>query len=68
MAATFDIEEAIATLPMRRRQVFALKAVYGYSHEEIADLLGISSGTARAQYHQARQTLMGALRPEIQDV
>ena len=33
---------------MRRRHVFVLKAVYGYSHEEIADLLGISSGTARA--------------------
>ncbi|MGI9260204.1 MAG: RNA polymerase sigma factor [Gammaproteobacteria bacterium] len=68
MATTLDIEEAISTLPMRRRQVFVLKAVYGYSHEEIADLLGVSSGTARAQYHQARQTLMGVLRQEIQDV
>lgn len=68
MSASLDLEEAIAALPMRRRQVFALKAVYGYSHEEIADFLGISSGTARAQYHQARQTLMAVLELEIQDV
>lgn len=66
-ALALDIEEAIANLPMRRRHVFALKAVYGYSHEEIADLLGISSGTARAHYHQARQTLMGVLSQETQD-
>lgn len=65
-AAALDIEDAIAGLPMRRRHVFVLKAVYGYSHEEIADLLGISSGTARAHYHQARQTLMGVLGQEKQ--
>ena len=32
--AALDIEAAIAGLPMRRRHVFVLKAVYGYSHEE----------------------------------
>ena len=65
-AAALDIEDAIAGLPMRRRHVFVLKAVYGYSHEEIADFLGISSGTARVHYHQARQTLMGVLGQEKQ--
>ena len=65
-AAALDIEDAIAGLPMRRRHVFVLKAVYGYSHEEIADLVGISAGTARAHYHQARQTLMGVLGQEKQ--
>lgn len=67
MATAIDIEEAISMLPMRRRHVFILRAVYGYSHDEIADYLGISSGTARAQYHQARQTLMDVLSQETQD-
>jgi len=59
-----DFEDAIAALPVRRRHVFVLKAVYGYSHEEVADLLGIAAGTARAQYHQARQALMRELSEE----
>ncbi len=65
-ATAIDIEQAVANLPMRRRHVFVLKAVYGYSHEEIAGLLGISSGTSRAQYHQARQTLIDVLGQEKQ--
>lgn len=65
-AAAIDIEQAIADLPARRRHVFVLRAVYGYSHKEIAGLLGISSGTSRAQYHQARQTLMDVLGQEKQ--
>ena len=65
-AAAIDIEQAIADLPVRRRHVFALKAVYGYSHKEIAGLLGISSGTSRAQYYQARQTLIDVLGEEQQ--
>lgn len=64
--AEIDIEQAIADLPMRRRHVFVLKAVYGYSHDEVASLLGISSGTSRAQFHQARQTLMNVLDQEKQ--
>ena len=65
-AAAIDIEQAIADLPVRRRHVFVLRAVYGYSHKEIAGLLGISSGTSRAQYYQARQTLMDVLGQEKQ--
>ncbi len=65
-AVAIDIEQAIADLPMRRRHVFVLKAVYGYSHDEVASLLGISPGTSRAQFHQARQTLMNVLEQEKQ--
>ena len=31
-----DLEQAIARLPDRAREVFVLRAVYGYTHEEIA--------------------------------
>ena len=64
---TLDIERAIAALPVRRRHVFVLKAVYGYSHEEVSEFLGIAAGTARAQYHQARRTLMSQLTTEERD-
>lgn len=37
-----QLEEAVATLPPRCRQVFVLCKVEGYSHEEVAALLKIS--------------------------
>jgi RNA polymerase sigma factor (sigma-70 family) len=41
--------EAIQSLPDRCRQVFTLRKVYGYSHEEIAEKLGISINTVAVQ-------------------
>ena len=41
--------------------------VYGHTHEEIADLLGLVSGTVRAHYHRARQALKGRLALEDND-
>jgi len=37
--------EAVATLPAQCQKVFVLKKVYGYSHQEIAKKLGISTST-----------------------
>ncbi len=56
-----DIEEAIAELPERQRQVFVLYAVYGYKHEETAALLDIAVGTSKAHYHKARRLLQSKL-------
>ncbi len=56
-----DLERAIALLPPRARQVFVLHAVYGYQHDETADLLDIAIGTSKAHYHRARQLLQNAL-------
>ena len=52
-----DLEQAIGALPPRTRQVFVLRALYGFTHPEIAASLGIAEGTATAQYHLARQRL-----------
>lgn len=57
-----DLEQAIATLPPRARVVFVLHDVEGYTHEEIAQLLEIETGTTKAQLHRARQLLQEALR------
>jgi len=42
--------------------VFVLYDVEGYKHEEIADLLGVTVGTSKAQLHRARQLLREGLR------
>ncbi|MFZ5493743.1 MAG: RNA polymerase sigma factor [Verrucomicrobiota bacterium] len=57
-----DMEQAIAALPPRARVVFVLHDVEGYTHEEIAALLELETGTTKAQLHRARQLLREALR------
>jgi len=52
-----DVERALATLPPGSRHVVVLQTVYGYSHEEVAEMLGIAVGTCKAQLHRARHLL-----------
>jgi RNA polymerase sigma-70 factor (ECF subfamily) len=52
-----DIIWAIATLPDGYRMVFNLYAIEGYSHKEIAEMLGIDESTSRSQLFKARNTL-----------
>jgi RNA polymerase sigma-70 factor (ECF subfamily) len=56
-----DLEAAIATLPKGARRVFTLHDVEGYKHEEIAELLGVTTGATKAQLHRARLLLREAL-------
>lgn len=52
-----DLERAIGRLPERAREVFVLYDVEGYSHDEIADTLGVSVGTSKSQLHRARMLM-----------
>ena len=52
-----DLLGLLATLPAGYRTVFNLYALEGYSHQEIADLLGISEGTSKSQLSKARALL-----------
>ncbi len=52
-----DLSDALNRLPEGARHVFVLYAVYGYSHEEAGNMLGIASGTSKAQLHRARRLL-----------
>ena len=52
-----DFETAMDRLPEGARHVFVLHDVEGYRHEEIAGLLGVTSGTTKAQLHRARMLL-----------
>lgn len=56
-----DLEQAIATLPPQARTVFVLHDVEGHTHEEIARLLEVETGTTKSQLHRARQLLQEAL-------
>ena len=59
-----DLAEAVDKLPERARHVFVLNAVYGYSHEEAAGMLGIAAGTSKAQLHRARKLLAQQLESQ----
>ncbi len=56
-----DLEKAITRLPPGARRVFMLHDVEGYKHEEIATMLGVTTGSTKAQLHRARLLLREAL-------
>jgi len=56
-----DLEKAMDSLPSGARHVFVLHAVYGYSHDETGEMLGIATGTSKAQLHRARRLLAAQL-------
>jgi RNA polymerase sigma-70 factor, ECF subfamily len=51
------IRRAVLKLPTRHRAVFVLNVVEGYSHKEIAKILGISPGAARVIRVRAARTI-----------
>lgn len=52
-----DLEAAIASLPSGARAALVLYDVEGYTHEEIAAMLGVAAGTVKSQLHRARRLL-----------
>lgn len=59
-----DLERAVAGLPAGYREVLLLHDVEGYTHVEIADLLGIEAGTSKSQLSRARRAMVRALTRE----
>ena len=57
-----DLQNAVDDLPNGARHVFVLHAVYGYSHDETGDMLGIAAGTSKAQLHRAKRLLASNLK------
>lgn len=55
---TKELSELIRQLPTGFQTIFNLHAVEGYTHVEIASMLGISDGTSRSQYARARALLV----------
>jgi RNA polymerase sigma-70 factor (ECF subfamily) len=56
-----ELEKVIRQLPERAREVFVLHRIYGYTHEETAEMLKIAVGTCKSQLHRASRLLIEAL-------
>lgn len=59
------LERAMKTLPERMRQVLVLHDIEGFTHEEIAEFLGVTAGTSKSQLFKARARMRELLRPAV---
>jgi len=57
-----EVKEAIEKLPDGYRVILSLYLLEGYDHDEIAEILTISSSTSRSQLSRAKQKLISELR------
>ena len=57
----------IQQLPPGYRMVFNLYVIEGNTHQEIADLMGISINTSKSQLSRAKATLRNLLEKELAD-
>lgn len=51
------LTQAVDSLPGQMKSCFVLFAVEEYSHQEVADMLGVSIGTVKTSIHRARKKL-----------
>lgn len=56
-----DLERALAGLSLGYREAVLLHDVYGHTHGEIAEMLGVDEGTSKSQLSRARRALRARL-------
>jgi RNA polymerase sigma factor (sigma-70 family) len=56
-----ELHQSIKKLPEGCRQIFVLYAIENYTHQQIADELGLSTGTSKSQYNRAKKLLQQIL-------
>ena len=57
-----EVKDTIERLPDGYRVILSLYLLEGYDHDEIAEILNISSSTSRSQLSRARQKLLSELK------
>ena len=57
-----DLRAAVLGLPARYREAVVLRHVQGFNYDEIADVLGVPSGTAKSDVHRGLAILKEELR------
>ena len=57
-----ELMALVMSLPTGFRTIFNMYAIEGYSHKEIADILGISEVTSRSQFSRARAMLQRKIK------
>lgn len=64
-----EVWEAVRALPPRQRQAIALRYLLGFSESEVAETMGVATGTASATLSAARSRLAGLLgREDVAEV
>lgn len=63
-----EVAVAIEALPAKLRAVVLLRDVYGLSHEEISEELGITVSAAKVRLHRARRQLHDGIFGEGKEV
>jgi RNA polymerase sigma-70 factor (ECF subfamily) len=53
-----EVKQAMCQLPDGYRTILSLYLFEGYDHEEISEVLNISSSTSRSQYLRAKKRLI----------
>jgi RNA polymerase sigma-70 factor (ECF subfamily) len=61
------VENALASLPDKFREVLVLKEYLGFSYQEIADLMSITLPSVRIQIYRAKQKMRELLQPYMED-
>ena len=67
-AERVDLEAALARLPEATRAVIWLHDVEGYSHDEVAAMMGKSASFSKSQLARAHARLRAMLSPPAEDV
>ena len=62
------IEIAVGRLPTSMREAFVLRYVDGMDYPEVAEIIGVSEGTARVRAFRARALLREELGPVVDTV
>ncbi|MCT4582545.1 MAG: sigma-70 family RNA polymerase sigma factor [Flavobacteriales bacterium] len=65
--STKDIQEAIGSLSPAYKMVFSLYIMEGFSHQEIADELGISVGTSKSNLAKAKANVKKLLMKKLKN-
>ena len=60
----FELERALAQLPLEQRQVILLVGLEGLSYQDAAEILGIPVGTVRSRLSRGRDVLRKLLDME----
>ncbi len=63
-----DLERALLSLSAGYRAVIVLHDIEGYTHQEIARVLGIEEGTSKSQLSRGREALRRRLDPRALQV
>jgi len=63
-----ELERAFSRLPVEQRAVLVLHDYLGLSGNEIAEALGLSSGTVRSRLHRGRQQMRAAIEADTRPV